>query len=708
MHTNIVNPNSLLENGGAVQGYHPMDTSRLLSGLMSFSKVAELKDLDVPISKELAGVISPNVLRVLLSCLRYRDPATVNHTRRVAMLATGIAEYLGWEYEEQKKLEISGLLHDIGKVGVPDSILFKPGSLGPDEMSLLALHHSVGVDLLQACKVDEKVLKYIIQSHRDHNIPLNELSQGARILAIADAYDSLCSDHVYRDAMSHDDAIRILRDASGIQFDGNVIDALCSWIDTEGIQFEKSSFRMKDNDPLPTLNYEEAEQVNLLGHLCSFLYILENLYDGFFILDSDLHVSVWNYGMEQLYGKSIGKTLGQSWTSSHIEYLDIRENRLSEADYPVNKVLKFKEPQTTVVKIKRQEGQLNEIEVQAMPIFDHHGKLHGIIEIHRNLSETREQSAKVRDLKIAASRDALTGVINRGELESQLAKLLVNHTDGEMDQVFSVIFLDVDHFKSVNDTYGHTVGDNVLIELTQLLEKETYSGEVIGRYGGEEFVLLCPETDIDSAYKKAERLRMAIAGCREGALGECRITSSFGITESVCGDSVESILRRADEALYASKENGRNRTTVNCSQVGIDAGNLIENININHDPFEFRKTLQAFTISDLLIYKLGGFINDNNVKVLKSTKEEIQLRVGRNKLFSRWGRDGNTQSVMVTLKPMQVVDRRKKRLSSQSRIEVTIVPRGIVNNSDVFHKRANQVYRNLTSYLIAKSDDSDD
>ncbi len=683
-----------------------MDTSRLLTGLMSFSKIAELKDLDVPISKELAGAISPNVLRVLLSSLRFRDPATVNHTRRVAMLATGIAEYVGWEYEEQKKLEIAGLLHDIGKIGVPDSILFKPGSLGPEELSLLALHHSVGVDLLQACKIDDSVLNFIIQSHRDYDLPLAELSQGARILSIADAYDSLCSDHVYRDGLSHAEAIEVIKSASGIQFDGNIIDALCSWIDTDGIQFEKSSFRMKENSQLPVLNLEESDQVNMLGHICSYLYILENLYDGFFIVDSDLHFSVWNCGMENLYGKTIGNTLGQSWTTSHIEYLDKREKRISEEQYPLNQVIQSKKPLTTIIKIKRPEGQINEIEVQALPIFDPYGKLHGVIEIHRNLSETQEQSAKVRDLKIAASRDALTGVINRGELESQLAKLLVQHSEDKNGQVFSVIFLDVDHFKSVNDTYGHSVGDNVLIEMTQLLDKETYSGEIIGRFGGEEFVLLCPETDINAAYKKTERLRMAIANCREGALGDCQVTSSFGITESVIGDSVESIFRRVDEALYKSKENGRNRTTISCSTLGLDPGAKRDKEGFASDPFCFKRILQAFTISDLLSFKLRGFVNDQEVKVLASSREEIQLQVGKTGFFSKWGRDKNRQPVVVTLKPQLSTDRRIKKTSKLTRIEVSIVPMGTINDAEIFNTRANDVFRNLSAYFIANSEDT--
>src|ERR1700689_3887424 len=111
---------------------NPHDSSRLLLGLMTLNKRAEQMGQTVSSAAEsLSGIISKGVLRSLMSALNFRDAATIRHSRRVALLATGIAKHLGWEAQQIMLLEVAALLHDMGKIGVPDNILFKPGRLSP-------------------------------------------------------------------------------------------------------------------------------------------------------------------------------------------------------------------------------------------------------------------------------------------------------------------------------------------------------------------------------------------------------------------------------------------------------------------------------------------------------------------------------------------------------------------------------------------------
>ncbi|MNP34192.1 Response regulator PleD [compost metagenome] len=127
------------------------------------------------------------------------------------------------------------------------------------------------------------------------------------------------------------------------------------------------------------------------------------------------------------------------------------------------------------------------------------------------------------------------------------------------DKPFSVFILDIDHFKKVNDTWGHQTGDDVLEKLAQILQAFSRKGDiVVARYGGEEFVLILPDIDIDESRAIAERLRIAVAGStwKTGS-----ITISIGIGTFAPTDSDSTILKKADQALYASKENGRNRVT---------------------------------------------------------------------------------------------------------------------------------------------------
>ena len=128
----------------------------------------------------------------------------------------------------------------------------------------------------------------------------------------------------------------------------------------------------------------------------------------------------------------------------------------------------------------------------------------------------------------------------------------------QTDIPFSLLIMDIDHFKLVNDTWGHPIGDQVLIKLAQVLTEFFQKEDVVARYGGEEFVVMIPVEDEEESIKVAERLRVAIQTA-DWEIGE--ITVSIGVTTSNPNDTDLSILAKADKALYVSKANGRNRVT---------------------------------------------------------------------------------------------------------------------------------------------------
>jgi diguanylate cyclase (GGDEF)-like protein len=155
-----------------------------------------------------------------------------------------------------------------------------------------------------------------------------------------------------------------------------------------------------------------------------------------------------------------------------------------------------------------------------------------------------------------AHTDSLTHIYNRLHFAHFL--------DVEIDKAkrygstFSIIFFDLDHFKDVNDNFGHLVGDKVLEKVTEIVSKANRSADIFARYGGEEFIILAPETDCNGARNHAERLRRDIEKFEFETAGH--ITSSFGVTEFIAeSDNLEILLDRADKALYLAKEYGRNR-----------------------------------------------------------------------------------------------------------------------------------------------------
>ena len=171
------------------------------------------------------------------------------------------------------------------------------------------------------------------------------------------------------------------------------------------------------------------------------------------------------------------------------------------------------------------------------------------------LTWNRKLNTLNKELERLSITDRLTGLFNRMKLDAVLASesLRAQRTG----QPFSLILIDVDHFKQVNDTHGHQTGDRVLIELAGLLQSGTREIDIVGRWGGEEFLVICPHTDSAGACQLAENLRLKIQAHPFPTVAHK--TASFGVATFQSGDQGKDIVARADTALYASKDGGRNR-----------------------------------------------------------------------------------------------------------------------------------------------------
>lgn len=212
------------------------------------------------------------------------------------------------------------------------------------------------------------------------------------------------------------------------------------------------------------------------------------------------------------------------------------------------------------LRLKRRDGQAIWVEVNARGVFDDHGNL---VEVEGLVADITEKRKMLRELKRLARCDGLTGIWNRryfmelGQREMARAQ--------RDDTPISLVFLDVDHFKSINDAHGHDVGDIVLMNLVRIVTDRLRALDIFGRMGGEEFALLLPGTGMDGAGHVAEELRSSIEK-RGIATPKCdiRCTASFGVASRADGMCDESnglcgLIIRADKAMYEAKRSGRNR-----------------------------------------------------------------------------------------------------------------------------------------------------
>ena len=188
------------------------------------------------------------------------------------------------------------------------------------------------------------------------------------------------------------------------------------------------------------------------------------------------------------------------------------------------------------------------------------------LRLRRDLALTRHGKAALenlnkqlrddaRHLTNVAKRDALTGVLNRHGLRDELARAAAR--GDERFFPVSIVFVDIDHFKRVNDTHGHAVGDQVITQIADVICGAVLRDDLCARWGGEEFLLIFPATKVSDARAIAERLRRAMHQ-RDWPMG-LRVTGSFGVAQASAGEDLVEAIRRADEAMYAAKSHGRDR-----------------------------------------------------------------------------------------------------------------------------------------------------
>ena len=159
-----------------------------------------------------------------------------------------------------------------------------------------------------------------------------------------------------------------------------------------------------------------------------------------------------------------------------------------------------------------------------------------------------------REYKILASTDSLTGLYNRDKFSELYMSSYLTMTQRE--NAMSLMLLDIDFFKKINDTYGHNMGDKVLIQISEILLKNVRSTDIVCRWGGEEFLILLPTIDLENATILAKKLKNYIEELKIDVVGN--ITASFGVAEIVIGEKMHDVIDRADKALYLAKHSGRN------------------------------------------------------------------------------------------------------------------------------------------------------
>lgn len=294
-----------------------------------------------------------------------------------------------------------------------------------------------------------------------------------------------------------------------------------------------------------------------------FRSLLDNLYDGVYFVDQQRRITYWNKGAERITGFRSEDLLGSHCWDNILTHMDKNGVNLCQHGCPLLQTMSDRQPNEAEIFLHHKDGHRVPVLVRVTPIIDQQGELLGAAEIFSDNSEKVMALQVIEELQGKVFLDPLTGLANRRYLEMNMQARFDEMQRYEWS--FGLIMMDIDHFKMVNDNYGHAVGDIALQVVAGTLLNNLRSSDIAGRWGGEEFLAVLSNTGAEKLISIAERFRLLIERSTFPADGKaCSITISAGATLARRDDSMISLLERADQLLYESKRTGRNRVTADC------------------------------------------------------------------------------------------------------------------------------------------------
>jgi diguanylate cyclase (GGDEF)-like protein/PAS domain S-box-containing protein len=287
--------------------------------------------------------------------------------------------------------------------------------------------------------------------------------------------------------------------------------------------------------------------------------LLDNLYDGVYFVDRERTITYWSKGAERITGYAAAEVIGRNCSDNLLVHIDEEARSLCHGRCPLAESLRDGCLHKKDVYLLHKDGHRVPILVRVAPIRGPEGNITGAVEIFTDSAGRGEMAQRLAEFEKMAYLDTLTELMNRRYTEIALAS---RHEEMERyGWPFGVIFLDIDDFKKINDRYGHDVGDDVLKMVARTVAHSARSFDVVGRWGGEEFIAVVANVDRDELVHMAKRFRSLVEQSRLHGEEPVKVTISLGAAHARAGESVAGLLKRADRHMYESKKAGKNCVT---------------------------------------------------------------------------------------------------------------------------------------------------
>jgi len=288
--------------------------------------------------------------------------------------------------------------------------------------------------------------------------------------------------------------------------------------------------------------------------------LLDSMYDGIYFVDRNRKITYWNEGAAKQTGYSSADVVGKHCFNNILGHVDETGKPLCMGECPLSAAMVDGQSREADVYLRHKNGHRVPVSVRVLPIRNNDGVIVGAMEVFSDSTAKKRIEKRVNELENLAIRDPLTDLPNRRYMELKLTQALQDLQ--QFDRKCGLLLFDLDHFKQVNDIHGHDAGDAMLKGVAHTLIESLRTVDLVGRWGGDEFLILMTDVQAVTLSDLAERCRALIAQTSI-AHGEIRVsvTASIGTTLLKQTDTAATAMRRADELMYQSKRSGGDRIT---------------------------------------------------------------------------------------------------------------------------------------------------
>jgi diguanylate cyclase (GGDEF)-like protein/putative nucleotidyltransferase with HDIG domain len=552
--------------------------------------------------------LNMRTIEALALAIEAKDHTTHTHLQRVRTYALEIAKEIGLSSDEIEALRAAALLHDIGKLAVPEHIINKPGRLTPEEFEKMKVHPIVGAEILERVAFPYPVAP-IVRAHHERwdgsGYPMGlvgeEIPIGARILSVVDCLDALASDRQYRPAVPLNQAMATVKERAGTWFDPKVVDVLQrSYVDLEQKAqsqqdgFVPSGFSKDlrvERGLAPATGFEKwvdpaQSDTDFLSSIASARQEAQAMFDLSQDLGNSLSLSetlsvlsmrlrkLIPYDSIAVFVNRNGWLLPELVSGENFRLLSSLKIRMGEGlcgwvaenckpiinGNPQVEEGYVADPKLTtlssalVVPLQGLSGVVGVLAMyhSAQDAFtpDH---LRILLAVASKVALSVENALKYQQAESSATTDFLTGLPNARSLFVHLAQEVTRVR--RMKSTLAVMVCDIDGLKKINDAFGHLEGDKLLREFSLRLKEACRGYDYVARMGGDEFVVTAPGLTPDAATEKANRLNQAAIEAGRHTCGRDVISLSVGT--AFCpedGYDVNSLLAEADRRMYSVKQ----------------------------------------------------------------------------------------------------------------------------------------------------------